>query len=223
MSSEIYLPPLTRKFHKRQIQSYVSVYLTKLSPVFGDMSAEADAAAQQYWDDAMQQPASEEADDPSVFADAALEKGINTYQMLSIGRYTLAASWHATLYELFEQQIRLFLYEELQHNYVLQFEKFCTSVVGIRECFSVHGVDLESLACWATIDELRLLCNLIKHADGRSATELRSRNPALFKVSEAIDLLDLYHTTLMEISLNVDEGTIQRYPRCDRSLLGRAS
>jgi len=95
----------------------------------------------------------------------------------------------------------------------IQFETFCTKLVliEIKKKFKFHNVDIESFSCWPQIEELRLLCNVIKHGDGKSAEELRKINPALFKQEDDIDYMKTYKTTLLEETLSIDEKTLQNY------------
>jgi hypothetical protein len=65
----------------------------------------------------------------------------------------------------------------MSHVYKIQFESFCTNLSEIKKKFKLHNVDIESFSCWAQIRELSLLCNVIKHGDGKSAKKLRKIKP----------------------------------------------
>ena len=93
----------------------------------------------------------------------------------------------------------------------IQFERFCTNLSEIKEKFKLHNVDIESFSCWPQINELRLLCNVIKHGDGKSAKELRKIKPTLFKQEDGTDHMKAFKTTLLEETLNIDEKTLQNY------------
>jgi len=211
MRSQIYLPQATRRHHKQQIDDFGWSYIERLQPTFEAIENEADEAARQYYDRSMSDAAIDERPDPWEIAETATEKGLERYQLLSLGEYTLAAAWHATLYEVFEQQLRLFLYTELSHYYELAFQNFCTDMDQIADVFKQHDSDPTRLASWPELVDLRLLCNVIKHSEGRSASELRARRPTLFRVHEEKPLLDLYRTTLLEITLNINTGTFKNY------------
>ncbi len=211
MIALIYVPQRTKLRHKKQLDNFAAVYFDRLKPTFADITTEADSAAQEYYDDILNRAASDDFDDASSVAEDAIEKGQEKYEMLSLGQYTLTAAWHATLYEFFEQQVRLFLYKEISHDFVIEFEGFCTSMKAIKECPRDFSFKLESVSSWPVIDELRLLCNVIKHSDGTSAIDLKKRNPRLFKCDLGIDYLKLYRTTLLEITLNIDDSTLNHY------------
>ncbi len=132
----------------------------------------------------------------------------------------MIAILHATLYQLWEHQLRLFLFKEMSHvhKYELDFKSFCTSMDEIRKNLAFYNVNFESFACWPRIIELRLLCNVIKHGEGGSAEQLRKINlalfrkePALFDIKREIDYMYIYKTTLLEETLNINEMNLQDY------------
>ena len=99
----------------------------------------------------------------------------------------------------------------LGSNHNIQFETFCTKLLEIKKKFKLHNVDIESFSCWPQINELRLLCNVIKHGDGGSAKSLRKIKPALFKQEDNIDYMKTFKTTLLEKTLNINEMTLKSY------------
>jgi hypothetical protein len=154
MRSQLYVPEMTRRYLKSEILSYVQIYFQKLLPVFKDIESEADKLANDFYDNFMNQPVHDEYIDPSSIADQAMEMGIEYYFYLTLGKYNLTATWHATLYQLWEQQSRLFLFREMSHVYKLEFKTFCTTLAEIKKKFSFHNVDIEAFACWSKINEL---------------------------------------------------------------------
>ena len=213
MKSQLYVTEMTRRYLKSEISNYIEIYFKKLLPVFKDIESDADKYANDFYDNFMSQPAYDDSIDPSSIAEEAREIGIEHYSYLKLGKYSLTATWHATLYQVWEQQSRLFLFREMSRVCNIQFETFCTKLVliEIKKKFKFHNVDIESFSCWAQIEELRLLCNVIKHGDGKSAEELRKINPALFKQEDDIDYMKTYKTTLLEETLSIDEKTLQNY------------
>jgi hypothetical protein len=207
MKSQLYLPEITRRYLKLEIQSFVQIYFQKLLPVFSDIASEADRLANDFYDDFMSQPAYNEYIDPASIAEQALEMSIEHYSYLKLGKYSLTATWHATLYQVWEQQLRVFLFREMSHVYKLEFKTFCTTIDKMKEKFLFHNVDIEHLVCWPKINELRLLCNVIKHGPGDSAEKLREINPILFRREP----MGSYNTTLLEETLNINETTLQQY------------
>lgn len=211
MKSQLYLPEIKRKYLKSEISDYVKIYCQKLLPVFKDIESDADKYTDDFFDNSMSQPADDDFNDPSSIAENAMEEGIEHYSYLKLGKYSLTATWHATLYQVWEQQLRRFLFQEISHVYNIQFETFCTKLSEIKEKFKFHNIDIESFSCWPQIRELSLLCNVIKHGDGKSAKELRKIKPTLFKQEDGIDHMKTFKTTLLEETLNINEMTLQNY------------
>ncbi len=204
MKSQLYVPEITRRYLKSEIQSFTDIYFQKLLPVFKDIESDADKLANEFYEDFMNQPANDEYIDPSSIAEQALNIGIEHYSYLKLGRYNLTASWHATLYQLWEQQSRLFLFREMSHVYRIKFDTFCTNLSEIKKNYKFHNVEIEKLSCWTQIKELCLLCNVIKHGDGNSAKRLRKINPDIFKQEDEVDFMEVYKSTLLQETLNTD-------------------
>lgn len=211
MKSQLYLPEAKREHFKSEISDYVEVYCQKLLPVFKDIESDTDKYTDDFFDNSMSQPAADDFNDPSSIAEDAMEEGIEHYSYLKLGKYNLTATWHATLYQVWEQQSRRFLFQEISHVYNIQFETFCTKLSEIKEKFKFHNVDIESFSSWSQIDELYLLCNVIKHGGGCSEKRLRKIKPALFKQETNMDYMKTFMTTLLEETLNINEITLQRY------------
>ena len=218
MRSQLYVPKIIRNYLKQEILYYVQIYFEKLLPVFTDMEREAEQRANDFYDNFMNQPSSDEYIDPSSIAEQATGIGASHYSYLSLGKYSLTVTWHATLYQIWEQQLRLFLFREMSRVVKIEFKTFCSNIAEIKKVFKLHDVEIETFKCWAKIDELRLLCNVIKHGPGDSSEKLNKINPALFREYPAlfdkekvIDYMETYKTTLLEETLLINETTLQQY------------
>lgn len=219
MKSQLYVTDTTRAYFKAEIASYAETYFQKLLPVFKDIENEADKKSDEFYNNFMNMPAYDDCIDPASIAEKALEIGIEHYSYLKLGKYYLTATWHSTLYQLWEQQLRLFLFCEMSHVLNINFKAFCAKGIDeIKKKFQSHNVVIENFSCWPKINELRLLCNVIKHGDGDSSEKLRELNPALFRKEPAlferekdIDYMDTYKTTLSEETLNINQATLQQY------------
>ena len=216
MKSQLYIPEETKEYLKAEIAAYVEIYFQKLLPVFEDIENEADKKSAEFYNKFMSMPAYDDCIDPASIAEEALEIGIEHYSYLKLGKYHLIATWHTTLYQLWEQQSRLFLFREMSHVFNIDFKTFCTNGIDdIKKKFKDHNVNIENLSCWPQVDELRLLCNVIKHGDGSSAKKLRDINPDLFKKPDLFNkesqMVELCKTTLLEETLNIDQNTLLCY------------
>lgn len=82
-----------------------------------------------------------------------------------------------------------------------------------KEVFEWHQQPFENLVCCPKIKEFRALVNVTKHSEGDSEQKLRKMRPDYLEHDTGIgkyDLLSLYHSTLLEITLK-DEDFIVYY------------
>lgn len=202
---------MIRNYHKKQIDNYAWPYFNRILPQFENIEDEANKYSQDIFDDLCNNCPNPEDQDPSDFVAPASEAGLMHYEMLKLGLYTSTVCWHATLFEFFNQQNRLFLYKELSRYYEIQFNSFCMSFTDVKNIYNNSSVNIENISSWKKINELRLLCNVIKHSDGYSSKELRMIAPRLFLSDNTIDYLELYKTTLLEVTLNINRKTLCTY------------
>lgn len=152
-----------REFPK-QLRSLVDALEQRIVPAFDGIEREAETATEQAWEAFMSSPASGD-DDPSEFADAANDIGVDHYLTLSGVRQGILNMFAAGLYHLFEQQMMIFLRREL----LRPSEENDVKLFSLREAqvrLNSHGVDVRSLSAWVTVEDLRLVANSIKHAEG---------------------------------------------------------
>ena len=98
--------------------------------------------------------------DMGDFAENALDEGLQYYQTLAELQQGVTNLLAVGLYHLFEQHSK-----------------------HIRELLIASGKvypDVRRFSTWPKVDELRLLCNAVKHADGTSAEVLRGIRPDYF-------------------------------------------
>lgn len=153
----------------------------KIIPAFDSIDREADEVERE----AFENPPGyidPENYDPADAAENAFERGLEYYQWMKGMLQGVINLFAAGLYHLLEQQLLLFHRQEL-----LRFdEKNNISLLNLREAksrLSTHGIIIENFNSWPKINELRLVANTVKHADGPSAIELRSECPDLFSRS----------------------------------------
>jgi hypothetical protein len=212
MKSQIYTPEMTRDLHIRQINDFIWPFYFKILPQFQNIESEAEQEANDYWERLSSLPFEEYSSlDPSIIAEQATNHGIDHYMMMNLGLYTATVAWHATLFEFFHQQLRLFLFDEMRHCFKIELPTFCSNFAEIKKVFSLHNFDVTTISSWEEIYELQILCNTIKHGDGKSLEILRRIAPARFKYSDEMDLFNLYKTTLLEITLDINNETLDGY------------
>lgn len=220
MRAQLYLyEPLRLKF-KAPYRLYIDTYTRRIAPVFDNIEEEAKQIADEHFRK-MGAYFNPDYHDEGDFAEAAWEKGLEHFEGLSLIRYNTKLMWFSTMYQFWEQQVRKFLFEEISRthkmydkkNNEITFKSFCTRGIDeIMEVFLKFNYNLETLTIWSDIDELRLLANVIKHGEGRSASQLEQLKPRYFKSQvSSSNLLELYKSTLTEVVLNIDELDFIRY------------
>jgi len=212
MESQLYLYPSLRKKFKRPIESFRDIFNERVFTIFENIESEADEVANKYYEDIMSD--FDEIIDPLSVSEDAIEYGLNHYLSLNLVRYNIIAFSIVALYQIWEQSVRLFLYREIEHTEKINISSFCTNISKIILKFSEYNVNIKEMQCWDAIDELRLLCNAIKHGDGESAKELLKKNPPLFKKSlSGKPALEYNITTLLEETLDLSPDLLTYYSK----------
>ena len=123
--------------------------------------------------------------------------------------YRLLLAWTSMTYQLWEQQLMVLTYRII--------ELFKHEYFGFQK---PENLNIEQFDCWKKIYEMRLLVNVIKHAEGDSAERLMRIRPDLFASEKSpIDgtsiadeyVLENVHTTIGIPSLNLSEEDLMEY------------
>jgi hypothetical protein len=181
----VYHPTYWRHYFSGQfvpaLEHLIDALESRLLPNFPkvDIKNEADAVVDEEWKRFMSMPATGD-EDPANFADAAHEAGLNYYMIVTGIRQGIINMFAAGLYHAYEQQLLFFHREELL-PYGQQHDKAQLKISRANELLSDRGIELSSFESWAVVEELRLVSNTVKHAEGDSAEQLRRRRPDLFK------------------------------------------
>ncbi|PFJ24558.1 hypothetical protein COI92_23865 [Bacillus anthracis] len=143
----------------------------------------------------------------------------------------------SNLYQVFEQQLRKWLYGEMTHHlneYINQVEfihvndknenaydkfygdfgKLTKLLTELKLTFTDLFGNEEPIVetdIWKIIRECNLLSNTYKHGSGHSATNLYKLYPQYFEKVNSTRLMDLYRTTNLEQVLNVDKIIFEKY------------
>ncbi len=162
-----------------QLRAILEVLERRLLPGFSDIEQEAEKVSEEVWKAFMSAPATGD-EDPSEFAEAAEQAGVSHYLLLDGIRQGMMNLFAAAIYHAFEQQVVLFLRKEVldprEEN-----APGLLSLSELRSRLKAHGLDIAALPSWSTVEELRLVTNTVKHAEGRSAQDLLSKRPDLFQ------------------------------------------
>ena len=162
----------------KHIATFMDSIANRVLPTFTQIESEAEAVAEREWERLCGLPASEYSDMGDL-AERAQEAGIDYYQSLEAVRQSLINITATAMYHMFEQQILFFHRKQL----LQPTEKDSNRSVSLEEFKSrltSKGICIEKLSIWPKVNELRVVANVVKHAEGASARELRSLRPDLF-------------------------------------------
>lgn len=143
-----------------QLEAYSDSGVPRVHAAFNGISAEAEDYSRRMYDSYLAVPGSQTGFDLADLAEEARDHGADYYVMLESLRQAMINLLAAGLYHLYEQHRKKFEHLLTQRGMVVP--DFC------------------SVPTWEKVEELRLLANAIKHADGPSAKQLRQRRPDLF-------------------------------------------
>ncbi len=144
-----------------------------------DIEAESERLSDERWEESMSMPGTGD-EDPGDFVDKAVSAGVSHYGLMIGIRQGIINLFAVALYHAFDQQTILFHRKNVLHpNEENNPELLRMSVFHCR--LKKYGIDKKKLSSWAKIDELRLVANTVKHADGHSSRELREIRPDMFE------------------------------------------
>jgi len=187
-----------------QINAFCDVIINRINPTFSNVEQEADTIAQNEFERLGIMPVDEDHIlDMADMAEKAQEAGLNYYQAITGIHQGIINLSVAALYHLFEQQLLLFYRRQIlrpseENNYNLM------NLNQLMTRLSDGGLKLDNLSSWQHVDELRLIANAVKHAEGKSTKNLRRLRPDLFenpilKEDESTSWLAFSHDVYMPL------------------------
>lgn len=143
----------------------------------------------------------------------------------------------SNLYQVFEQQLRQYLFEEMTHNenlslnqvefylendkgedvygkFYSNFGKLTKLLRELKLTFTYLFGDevlIVETDTWKTIRECNLISNTYKHGSGDSASNLYDLYPQYFEKADKTRLMDLYRTTNLKRVLDVNNISFEKY------------
>lgn len=139
------------------------------------------------------------------------------YQMEKLMEYNIKLSILSTSYQIFEQQLRKFIYQELNQPFspvrTNEFSNVGINMKKIKELYKFVGYDLETCSHWADISILADIVNTFKHGEGRSSKRLYKNKPNVFLKSyfSKENLMTQELTSNAAIVLDIDEIDIEHH------------
>jgi hypothetical protein len=162
-----------------QLHAIVDVLEKRTLPAFAGIEQEAEAVSEEAWEAFMSGPGTGN-EDPGDFAEAAEQAGVSHYMLLDGIRQGMVNLFAAALYHAFEQQAMLFLRKQILDRRDENNPKFF-QMSEFQKRLKVLGIDIIKFSSWARVDELRLVANTVKHAEGDAARKLHSLRRDLFE------------------------------------------
>ena len=162
-----------------QLCAVVDALKGRLFLSFETIEAEAEAVTQKVWKGFMSGVGTGD-EDPANSAEAAQDAGVSHYLLLAGIRQGLLNLFAVALFHTFEQQVMQFLRRELLHppeENDPKLLKWAEFEKRLKAC----GIEIRHVSSWPKVEELRLVTNTVKHAEGDSAQELFRVRPDLFE------------------------------------------
>jgi hypothetical protein len=149
-----------------------------------DLQARAERVADEEWTRLMSEPGDTDVD-VGALAERANAAGQDFYDTMFPMGQTLMNLFAAGLYHLFEQQLVILA------RAMMSSVSVPSSMPDVFSLFSVQlGIDIATSYSTAShLDQLRLIANVVKHAEGGAAQTLRRVRPDLFEHPVARGLL----------------------------------
>ena len=163
-----------------QVRVFTSFVVDRVLPLFAKAQEEANEVAKREWERLLQLPGDENTD-PAGLAERAFDAGLAYYEAMQGVKQALLNLTAVGIYHLFEQQLFL-VYRRALLSLSEEHEASPVSLKDVKTRLKEgpYRIDVEEYSRWATIDELRLLSNTVKHGAGPSARNLGLLRPDLF-------------------------------------------
>jgi hypothetical protein len=168
-----------------QLRGLVDVLEFRVLPSFEHIAGEIQSHTDQLWTEFREFPGADDFDIDQI-AEAIQDEGIRHYMLLDDLRQGIVNLFSASLYHAFEQQLLSFHRRELLHPTEASNPKQL-KVETIRDRLIECGIDIQKFQSWPKMDELRLLANTVKHAEGASAKLLYKRRPEFFQPGQQME------------------------------------
>ena len=166
---EVFIPEVT---------AFADCFMSKILPAFENSNDEAEKIEQEEFT-RLEAIANPDRLDMGDIAEMAQDIAISHYLLMKGIFQGIINLFTTGLYHMFEQQLLMFHRREL----LTKNEEDKTSLINmykVAELLRASGIEITSFSSWSKIDELRLVANTVKHADGDSADKLKCCRPDLF-------------------------------------------
>mgnify|MGYP003586588239 CR=1 FL=1 len=161
---------------------YVEQAQKRLLTQFDNMEAEADKATEEYLDK-MSTHFNPDIHDPSDFYEAAYDKGIEFYQLLSELLENTRLNVIAGMFHQWDKSLRDWIVNEVRHWHRgenLPKAIWKVDFPAITGFLAAVGFDVRQFPCYEQLNAMRLVVNVFKHGNGSSLDDLQKLFPQFF-------------------------------------------
>lgn len=162
----------------RFIRVYGQWVEERIIPLASQLEEMANAVERETYKELMSRPVGEDySGDGSDEAEYAHDAGISFYENITDMYQATVNLFAAGLFHVLEQHLA-----DLTSDGAIDIDGSDTALQNVVDWYKQHfQVDLAQFPSWSLIEELRLVANATKHAQGPAATKLRSIHPELFQ------------------------------------------
>jgi hypothetical protein len=159
-----------------QLRQFDRIFSERVFPQFADPQQQANRVARERWEECMALPANGESVDPGDFVDEANDAGLAFYETMVTMQRTVLNLFTAGIYHLLEQQAGVLIRDFTISN------RTNYHLADLRAWLVQHvSIDPRNAAIHNDLEQLRHVANVVKHAEGTSAAQLRTLNPDFFR------------------------------------------
>ncbi len=165
----------------KRIEYYFDTLVRRILPIYENIEREAEKISKEKWDEYMSMPV-DDSIDPSEIAEKAFDEGLEYFLIMAGQKQSQINHSTTVLYHLVEQHLLFFHRKQLLMPWKEQNKKLIC-FKELRSRLKQHNIDINTFSSWNIFEELRLVNNVVKHADGESANRLKKLRPDLFQLS----------------------------------------
>jgi hypothetical protein len=207
--SELFWAHSVKELYVPAVQFFCKALSDRLLPPFSNLAEEADKFADEEFKRLGALPAFCESDGGDL-AERAQDNAVVWYSSMAAVRQSVINLYAVGLRHLFEQQ----LFDLIRHVPLATRGRadYKKDLKALRE----NGVDFQRFKSWPILEELRLVCNAVKHAEGSATTQLKSKRPDLFidPIMKGLPLFDRPGAVIQPLAgedMYLREADIEKY------------
>lgn len=235
----LYLPPSLKEDYIRIFDVLADNHARIYKAVYEKLKTHTDDVANEFKEEAermLNGSFHPEYSDYGDFMESVRDYVLNRLDEQFLMYYQFELMSLSNLYQVFEQQLRQWLFKEMTHNenqsinqvkFYLENDKgedvygeFYSNFKRLTDLLAELKLTFEDwfgeelivhTDIWKTIRECNLLSNTYKHGSGLSAKNLYTLYPQYFEKVNKTRLMDLYRTTNLERVLDVNKISFEKY------------